>query len=276
MMLIEESSGDVIDQEDKIIEGEVPETDEGASDDVIVEDQSKERSQDDYYKNKAIEFERKYNHTTKELQEIKDMLKESTRNKSSDNEYSEEQLQAALSSGNLTAEQASFAKSKLKELENKRLEERDKKLIDEMERRQQDRLTRQQAEQQVVNDPRFQEAFVKLPNGNVEWRQDSQLAQMIGAYMQDPRLSNQPDAIAIASKLAYADMTSNQHKQELSKVKRQNEKLKNQTMNEGGGKVYNKPATDPFKDSMERLKAGDKAASRSAVKEFLRRRNATK
>lgn len=167
-----------------------------------------------------------------------------------------------------------FAEQELRKIQDRKLEERDKKLIDQIERKNRENLTRQQAEAQVISDPRFQEAFIKLPNGTVRWKEDSKLAQMIGSYMQDPRLGNQPDAIAIASKLAYADMMAISTQKDLQTTKRQNEQLKSQTMIEGGGKKYNKPSVDPYQENLQRLKSGDKYASTSTVKEYLRKRGA--
>jgi len=266
-----EESEDQQDQEQQGIEGQPP--GQGVTED------SQQKPQDDYFKNKAFEFERKYNRTAEELAEIKEMIKSQQSNTQQQPQYSEEQLRAALSSETLTPDQRAFAQNELKKIEDQKLEERDKRLIDQIRNENQSQMLKQQAEQQVLNDPRFQEAFVKLPNGQVQWKQDSVLAQTIGAYMNDPRLKDQPDAVLIAAKLAYSDMQASQKEKELGKVKRENEKLKGQTMTEGGGKNFNKPAEDPLRESITRLKTGkpgDKKASTSAVREFIRRRNAMK
>ena len=256
----------IINQEAEPVETE--NTSEGVTD--VVE----EKTQDDYYKNKAFEYERKFNRTADELKEIKNMLLEQKQAPNDSAQYSEEQLQAALSSDGLSPEQRSFAQTELRKIQDKKLEERDKRIIQQIKKENQDQQTRAQAEKEVLEDPRYQEAFIKLPNGQVQWKQDSQLAQTIGAYMQDDALKNRPDAVLVAAKLAYADMTAGRSQQELTKVKRQNEQLKSQTMVEGGGKNYNKPSVDPYNEAMQRLKSGEKGAGKSAVKEFLRRRNA--
>lgn len=267
------SSDDVIVEQD----GDQPELLEGQpSGDVNAELETPQpqKDPDDYYKNKAFELERKYSNTEAELKEIKRLLQEKQSSNSSENQYSEEQLRAALSSEELSTQQRVFAEQELRKIQDRKLEERDKKLIDQIERKNRENLTRQQAEAQVISDPRFQEAFIKLPNGTVRWKEDSKLAQMIGSYMQDPRLGNQPDAIAIASKLAYADMMAISTQKDLQTTKRQNEQLKSQTMIEGGGKKYNKPSVDPYQENLQRLKSGDKYASTSTVKEYLRKRGA--
>jgi TRAP-type C4-dicarboxylate transport system substrate-binding protein len=97
--------------------------------------------------------------------------------------------------------------------------------------------------------------------------------------MQDSRLASDPEAILIAAKMAYTDYTGNQTQQQLNQVSRENEKLKEQTMIEGGGRGYNKPSEDPFQSSMESLKrasGSDKRAGQDAVAAFLARRNASK
>lgn len=266
-------TGEVIDQQIQQVPDAVVNTGEGVTDD------GQTKPKEDYFKNKAFEFERKYNatqqefaKTQQELQEIKNLLKQNVGAKET---YSEEQIDAALSSADLTPEQRAFAINEKRKIESKKQEARDQKLIDEIERRNRDVMTRQQAEQAVVNDPRFQEAFIKLPNGQVRWNNDNPLAQSIGAYMQDPRMANQPDALLIASKLAYADMIATKSQQELTQMKRQNEQLKGQTMVEGAGKNYNKPAVEPFSEAMKRLQAGDASAGKDAIKEYFRRTKAT-
>lgn len=262
----DENTGD-----DVIIEQEGVQPEEEAQDvgDVIAEQPTKEP--DDYWKNKAYEFERKYSNTSNELKEIKELLQNQQNNTSSSPQYSEDQLRAALSSSELTPEQRNFAQSELEKINSKKLEERDKKLLNQLEERQRNQALKQQAEQSVISDPRFQSALVRLPNGQVQWKQDSPLAQAIGAYMQDPRVSSQPDGILIAAKMAYADIQSNSNLKQLQATRRQNEQLKSQTMVEGGGKQYNKQKVDPYKESMENLRKGVKGASTSAVREYLRK-----
>jgi hypothetical protein len=272
-MTDENSSDDVIVGQ----EGANPEQEEAGGDVIAgVDSSTAEKEHDNYYKNKAFELERKNNRMAEELTEIKDILKSQQKSQTADNQYSESQLQAALSSDTLTPEQRSFAQAELQKIQDRKFEEREQRIISEMEKRQKEQLTRQQAEQQLLTDPRFQEAFIKLPNGTVQWKQDSELAQTIGAYMQDSALSQRPDGTLVAAKLAYADITANRGQQEQQKLKRQNEQLKSQTMVEGGGKQYNKPTEDPYSDAMGRLKQGDKYAGTVAVKEFLRRRGAFK
>ena len=262
--IMQEPSDDVnIEQE-----GVQPEGDAQIVSDVIAEQPEKEP--DDYWKNKAYEFERKYSNTSSELKEIKELIQNQQQRAPETSQYSEDQLRAALSSSELTPEQRSFAQSELDKISSRKSEERDKRLLDQWEERQKNQLLKQQAEQAVISDPRFQSALVKLPNGSVQWKQDSPLAQAIGAYMQDPRVSGQPDGMLIAAKLAYADMEANRSVKELQATKRQNEQLKSQTMIEGGGKQYNKPKVNAYQESMQNLRRGIKGAGKSAVKEYLR------
>lgn len=275
------ASGDVIANQEDVQENQLE-----TGDDVIVEGQEDlgtpqvEKPKDDYWKNKAYELERKaglYEKTAQELAEIKEMIKSQQNSPSQKEQYSEEQLRAALSSDTLTPEQERFARSELSKLEQRKLEEREERIIERVRKEQQDQLTRQQAEQQVINDPRFQDAFVKLPNGTVQWNQESPLAQMMGGYMNDSALKGRADAILIAAKLAYTDVQNNVQQKDLTKLKRQNEQLKSQTMVEGGGKNFNKPVVDPYRESLTTLqqRPSDRKAGVAAVREFLRKRDAT-
>lgn len=259
-----ESSGDVIAEQ----EGANPEQP------VVAQEQEVKKEPDNYYKNKAFELERKYNRATEEIAEIKKLIQEHKKSPQEEPQYTEDQLRAALSSNDLTPEQRSFANKELKKIEERRLEERDKKILDEIERRNRDSLTRQQAEQQLLSDTRFQDAFVRLPNGTVQWNESSELARMIGVYMQDPALSGRPDGTLIAAKLAYADITTHSKETEAQKLKREAERIKSQTFVEGGGKNFNESKKDPYVESLDRLKGGDKYAGPSAVREYLRKRGA--
>lgn len=270
----EDSTDDVIIEQDGANPEEESQDTSGDVNAELVTDSKKEP--DDYWKNKAHEFSRKaelYEQIRPEFDELKQLIKSGQQHKQ-ENQYSESQLRAALSSGDLTPEQRSFAESELNKIQEQKFTERENRLRDEILKAQKAEATRQQAEQQLISDPRFKDAFVTSPDGKVYWKQDSQLAQMIGTYMQDPALKERPDGSLIAAKLAYADLMSVNGQKETSKLKRQNEQLKNQTMVEGGGKNYNKPKVDPYQESLNRLKSGDKYAGKSAVKEYLRSKGA--
>ena len=92
-------------------------------------------------------------------------------------------------------------------------------------------------------------------------------------YYNYSRLQGQPDALDIAARLAYADTITNQvhNKQEkLTTLKRENAKLKQHTMVEGGG-VNQAPApVDQYAQASDRLRqTGRVQDAQNAVAAYL-------
>jgi hypothetical protein len=133
--------------------------------------------------------------------------------------------------------------------------------------------TRQQAENSILANPRYQEAFVTLPNGQKTWNQDSRLAQTIGQYMNDPDLQKRPDGIAIAAKLAYADLLDSGHittQKKLASVKRQNSVLKQKVMPEGGGVPVIPKPKNAYTENLNRLRqTGRVEDAKNAIGAYL-------
>lgn len=136
---------------------------------------------------------------------------------------------------------------------------------------------RSQAEQQVVNDQRFSEAFIVNANGAKTINPQSKLAQLMSSYMEEMRRDgiNRPDAILIAAKLARADLLDVQNpqtEQKLDSIKRQNQQLKSKMMIEGGGQQTGQSLKDSFVEARERLaKTGTRKDAQMAVREYLRK-----
>ena len=242
-----------------------------------VQSGQQEPAGEDFHKNKAIEFERKFTNSQRELQEVKETLQEikaaMTQPAQSNPQYSEDQLEAALSSGSLTSQQESYARSELNRIRSEQAKKDRESLRNEIKQDFKNEQTRIQAEQAVLSDPRFSEAFVKLPGGQVQWNQQSPLAAQISSYLNTPDLKDRPDGILIAAKLAYADTAAVQGQTNLVQARREAQQAKGRTLVEGGGVPHSPGKVDPFRDSMSRLKQGDKHAGRDAVKEFLKRRD---
>jgi hypothetical protein len=117
-----------------------------------VTEELQQQPQDDYYKNKAFELERKNSNLAGELSEIKDLLKNQQKTPANDqvSQYTEAQLKAALSNPDaLTLEQQQFARNELEKIESKKQEERDKRLLEQIEKKTTDQQKRQAAEQAV-------------------------------------------------------------------------------------------------------------------------------
>ena len=137
-------------------------------------------------------------------------------------------------------------------------------------------IKKQQSENRTLSNPKYSEAFVKQ-GGQTVLNPESKLAHMIHGYMNDSRLSGQPDSLEIAAKLAYADYVdqSVQEKEsKLTSVKRQNAVLKQKTMVDGGGVNDSTPARSDFALANERLsKTGNRKDAEAAVKAYMARRD---
>lgn len=265
--------------EDQVVKFEAEDTAAVSPEQESTEPQSEEQEEattpvsDRPVQNYEAEWHRKYENLVENLPKMieESVKKVQTPEKS---QYSVEQLEAFLDSDPEPA-QARWARQEIRKIEKQEL----LKELEQVRQRDREQLTqqqiRQQAEAAVVNDPRYADAFVTLPNGNKQFNPNSKLAQLIGNYMQDSRLKNQPDAMLIAAKLARADLLDTQtpqNKQKLDSLKRQNANLKKQTLVEGGGVPAQQKKKDSFEEARERLsQTGSKSDAQRAVQEYFRK-----
>lgn len=234
----------------------------------VVEKQPEER--DDYYKNRSFELERKLSNLAENIPKIveESVIKSSQTKKQTEEIYTTAQLeQYALENPD--------NRPWVEEQKAKNLKREFKEMLNEDKKAQKQVALKQQSETRVLNDQRYAEAFVQTPNGQKQYNPNSPLAHAINGYMNDPRIKGLPDALEVAAKLAYADniYKSNGTKEEkLTTLKRQNTKLKQQTMVESGG-VQQVPQTrDSFQSAQEQLaKTGNTKDATLAVKEYLRK-----
>lgn len=275
----ENPSGDVIDQENAT--GDVIDQQEQVSqpgDSVTVEgDQAQEnKTHDDYWKNRAMELERKQKNLADELpslirEEMQSLKSEVQTQKQP--KHTIEQLEAYLESEDLSTNDRVWAKAEIRKLEREELEksfeERQNKLL----RQQQDQTVRQQTLQQVVSNEAFKDAFMVNPNGSVDYNPRSELASRINSYMSSPELKDRPDALMLASKLAYSDLALEgkvSSGKAVSTLKRENSQLKKQTLSEGGGAPV-QSSKDSFSKAQEDLAAGKRGAGKAAIKEYFKK-----
>lgn len=278
-----ETSGDVIDQNDET-SGDVIDQNQEPTNDVIEQegDTSEEQpepqqtetepTRDDFYKNKSYELQRKLDNLADNLPSIVEDAVNKTKPK--EQAYTIEQLEAfAIQNPEhrpwVESEKSKIRDAKVADIVDKRLQEERTQLRNDQ--------IKQQSEAAVYNDPRFDEAFITLPNGQKQWNQNSKLTQLIGAYMNEPRLKGQPDGLLIAARLARADLLDSQTPQavqKLNSIKRENASLKKQTLVEGAGTNVQQPQKDKYREATERLsKTGRIEDARLAVKEFLNRKH---
>jgi hypothetical protein len=118
----------------------------------------------------------------------------------------------------------------------------------------------------------YPEMFTKDALGNKVWNNDSPMVQQVSAIMSDPALKERPDALAIASDIAYARIArqSNLKVQEQAKVlESEKRKLERKGMVEGGS---NPPivSTTEYQQALEELRnTGNKSAAQRAMKAAL-------
>jgi hypothetical protein len=281
-MNVETSSDDVIDQNqvptDDVIDQQQPD-DTGA---VQPEQSTTETSQTPQESqpvevnerpqiNREAEWHRKYENL---VEQMPNMIEEAVQksNKPQEQEYSISQLEAFAIQN---PEQRPWVEEKKAELIQKRIQKTTEERLAKEREQLTAQQTKQQAEAAVVNDPKFAEAFVTLPNGQKDWNHNSELAQRIASYMNEPRLKGQPDAVLVAAKLARADMLDTQvpqKQQQLTALQRQNAKLKNQTMVEGGGVQHQEVPTDEYAAAKEQAaRTGRMADVQKAVQGYLKK-----
>lgn len=247
---------------------EVKEPEQPTSD---VTAEAKER--DDFWKNRAMEMERKNQNLVDNLPNyIEEALKKN--NKPQESEYTIEQLEAFAQS---SPENKPWVEAKKAEILEKRLTQTVSSLINKEKEVQQAEFKKREALNQVINDPKYAEAFSVDALGNKVWNTGSKMAQLIGYYLQQPELVNRPDGVALAAKLARAEVLDSQISdgtKKLSTLKRQNEKLKSKTLVEGSGVPAQSKAKDPYQEAAERARqTGRVDDTQKAVAEYLKRRN---
>lgn len=189
------------------------------------------------WKNRAYEWQRKSEDLADKLPSmIQDAVTQSM-GRHQPQQYSVEQLEAfALQTDNPVHQQ--WARSEIRKLER---DEQAKVIRREMQKwrtTQEADIRKRDALNYVTQN--YPEAFAKDAQGNnLGWNNNHPLTKMIGRLMQDPRLKNNPDGLAIASDIAYgryARSQSPKSQKENKSLKREVKNLQKRTLVEGGGK----------------------------------------
>lgn len=263
--------------DDVIVEKEVVENQEQTTDGVTIDAQETQQQEvevqpedrEDYWKNRAHELERKQSNLVDNLPKmIEETIIKTTKKEESQKEYSISELE------NYALEHPEH-RPWVEEEKSKVQEKKFRKLLD-AEKKEQVQLNRKhQSEMKILNDPKYADAFVSDASGAKVFNSQSPLAHAIHSYMNDTRLKGQPDSLEIASKLAYADLvdkSSNKKDETVDNLKRQNTKLKQSTMVEGGGVINNVPTPDPYENAVNNLrKTGNRKDGEVAVKEYIKK-----
>lgn len=245
-----------------------------ASEQEKVPEQGKaQESVDDFgvpWKNRAMEWQRKFQETTERLPTLIEETLAKHRESKPDREYTIAELeQYAIDnpqyrpwveeqkSSILQKKVAKIAEEKVKASEQERTNE----------------LKRQQAYQYVQSS--YPDLFTKDAFGNNTWNTSHPVVQQLGVLMQDPRLSKEPEGIMLAVDAAYGRYSRMQQSKVQSKVKGMQsavKKLQKNTLIEGGGTNNVQPRKDEFTIAKEQLqKTGSKEAQSAAVKAYLKK-----
>lgn len=224
------------------------------------------------WKNRAMEYERKLRETVESIPKvIQESISQSKPDKK-DPEYTIADLKTFVDTTD-NAENKRWAYSEIERLESERIAKTVRELTNQERAVSEAQMLRKQVEQEVVNDPRFSEAFVEV-NGTKQWNFNSPLTVAASNYMKDPVLSQRPDGMKIAMKLAYADFVTQSQgaiQAKMENTKSENTKLKQATLADGGGVNNVKPKVNPIAQAQEELaKTGSKTALRTLTQAILK------
>jgi len=227
------------------------------------------------WKNKAMELERKLRENVDNLPNIiKQTLAEANKEKETKPQYTVAQLRQFSIENQDNPQYVAWAEEQIDAIKEQKLEAKLQEIRKKEREELQAQQTRQQVEMEVVSNPRYSEAFVVDSAGNKVWNQGSKLTNLAAQYMQDARIANEPDALAIAMKLAYADyidLKQGTTQQELTGLKRQAAKLKQATLVEGSGVDAPTSKATNYSSAIDRLaKTGSKTDAYNAVREILK------
>ncbi len=226
------------------------------------------------WRERAAEYQRKLTETTERLPQIVEetLARQQQKQQAPQvKQYTIQELeQIALQSPELRP-QVEEEKEKIRQSQFLRIiEERDQKVAL-VER---NKSIVRESEMAVKNDPNYKDCFNTDALGNKIWNTAHPMTQLIGQYLQDPRLNGQPDAIVIASKLAridYLDKVASKATTQAKVLQANLKREQKKTMVEGGNTV-SRGSVDEFSKAKEELsKTGSAKAAQSAVSAYLKK-----
>lgn len=269
----QQSSGDVINQNT----GAQQVGQEGQTQDQQIKPDQQTPERDDYWKNRSYELERKLSNLTEELPKIiETTVTKSTQTQQATQQYAEKDIPMLKKfiRENPDSAEADWAENEIMRIQKDSIlnvfkEERQKER-----KESEDRQIQQHAQNAVVSDPRFKDAFITDQYGNKQWNNNSRLTQLMAQLMQEPRLKSQPDALLLAAEIAHSRLSIiPQTQQQLNSLQRENEQLKNKTMVEGSGVPMQQGNIDEYMDALDGLrKTGSMRDATAAVKAYMARR----
>jgi len=222
------------------------------------------------YKNRFHEYKRKYEETTGQLQEIKDMvstLTQAQQKKETQPEYTISDLEAYKAEN---PQHAAWCEQEKAKLLQKEILSSVRKEFEQREQQQQAQMIKQQSLQAVAMS--FPDAFAKDSNGNVVgWDINNPITQRIMQYGKDPAIASRPDGLLYAAKLAAGDLYAQGLQQSKGIIAKQNAKVG--SLQRKTAVVGSTPAPATQSQSarhMDELRqTGTREAARSALESML-------
>lgn len=231
------------------------------------------------YKNRAMEWKRKYSDTVENLPEMVSEAVENAVGSSQSEEQSRQQRIAELRA--FKEENPHYSNQVSNEIQ--RLEREDQKemlssVVDnkfqEYQQQQRQQQQRQQAYQEVS---KTYPDVLRSKDGRLEFNRKHPMTQHLAKIMQDERFQKDPEGIRAAADMAYGrwqkqsstaknSTSKNKEKELQSEVK----DLQKRTQHEGSGSS-NQPATSGLDESLERAKkTGRKRDAKKAINDMLK------
>lgn len=224
------------------------------------------------YKNRYMETQRKLAELSDNLPKmIQETIAKQQVTQPKEQEYTVEQLeQIALQNPNLRP-QVEAEKMKLyQQATARQIEARDQK----MESQRQFEMARLRTEQEIMNDPALKDCFTVNALGQKQWNMGHPLTSRISEIMRNPDVASRPDALRIASDIAYGQYmrevvanNGNKTKNLQALVKREQKK----TLVEGGTPNGSQGGDSFTKARAELAKTGTKKAAQSAILEYMKK-----
>lgn len=225
------------------------------------------------YKNVAHEYKRKFEDVQSELSKMRGVLENISQNQI----QSQKQQEPNYTIADLEAykqqhpEYAAWCEQEKARIQKEEIIRSVKEEFETRTQAQRNEIVKQQSLQAVVKS--YPQAFKKDAQGNIiDWDSGNPLTQRIALYAKDPRISNSPDGILYAAKLAYADLANAGLIQAQTKVNAQKAEiadLHRRTAVEGGsmGQLQQTPmrvqALNRFKET------GSRSDAREALKQMF-------
>jgi len=221
------------------------------------------------YKNRYMEAQRKLDKNTEELREIKTILKDGQGQKR-EKEPTIGELRAFAQSTDNAAHQQ-WAYDEIHKIEKKESAELVRQELDGWKKNQETERIKMDTFNSVIS--RNPGIAIKDNAGNfVGWNMKDPLCQRMNFYMQNPRVSSQPDALDIAEAYALRDLaksTAPQVNQKITEQKNQISSLQKKTLVEGGGNdaIQN---VSPRQAAVDKSRSGTLKDATPAMKEILK------